>query len=101
MGSVAIFWMQLLVSCVVFTVVAVWCVWPTLANLRRNSALIPLLWMHVSYYVGTALLVTRWLARNCPTSSFPVRLTAICWKRRWLSSPSSLCGATRVAPFFS
>jgi hypothetical protein len=47
MNSVAIFWMQLLVSCVVFTIIAVWYVWPSLTRRSHNSALVPLLWVHV------------------------------------------------------
>ena len=58
MGSVAIFWMQLLVSCVVFAIVAAWYVWLSLTELSRNAALTPLLWVHVLRYVGMTLLVT-------------------------------------------
>jgi hypothetical protein len=57
MGSVSIFWLQILVSLGVFSLVAVWYVWPRLATLSRNSALTPLLFVHVFRYVGMALLV--------------------------------------------
>ena len=57
MDSTQIFWMQLLASIVVFGIVAVWYVLPALAKLSRNSALIPLLFMHVPRYVGMTLLV--------------------------------------------
>jgi hypothetical protein len=57
MDSVAIFWMQLSVSCVVFSIVAAWYVWPSLTRRSHNSALVPLLWVHVPRYVGMTLLV--------------------------------------------
>jgi hypothetical protein len=57
MNNITIFWMQLLTSICVFTIVAVWYVWPALAKRSRNSALIPLLWVHVPRYVGMTLLV--------------------------------------------
>jgi hypothetical protein len=57
MNSTQIFWMQLLVSCVVCVIVVAWCVWPHLTKLSRNSALIPLLFVHVPRYVGMTLLV--------------------------------------------
>lgn len=57
MDSVSIFWLQLLVSLGVFSLVAVWYVWPRLTALPRNSALTPLLFVHVFRYVGMALLV--------------------------------------------
>jgi hypothetical protein len=66
MGSVSIFWMQLLVSCLVFTLVATWYVWPSLTKVSRNSALIPLLWVHVPRYVGMTLLVTGMVDPKLP-----------------------------------
>jgi hypothetical protein len=57
MNNVAIFWLQLLTSVVVYGVVAVWYVMPALARQPRNSALIPLLFVHVPRYVGMTLLV--------------------------------------------
>jgi hypothetical protein len=66
MGSVAIFWMQLLVSCAVFSIVAAWYVWPSVAKLTRNAALIPLLWVHVPRYVGMNLLVTGMVDPKLP-----------------------------------
>lgn len=66
MGSVAIFWMQLLVSCVVFAIVVAWYVWPSLTKLSRNAALIPLLWVHVPRYVGMTLLVTGMVDPKLP-----------------------------------
>jgi hypothetical protein len=47
MDSTQIFWLQLLTSVVVFGIVAVWYVWPYLAKLSHNSALILLLFVHV------------------------------------------------------
>ena len=58
MDSPQIFWMQILTSVFVCTIVAVWYVWPYLTTLSRNSALTPLLWVHVPRYVGMTLLVT-------------------------------------------
>lgn len=58
MDSVTIFWLQLVLSCVVCALVAKWYVWPTLAKLPLNSALTPLIFVHVFRYVGMALLVT-------------------------------------------
>lgn len=66
MGNVAIFWMQLLTSAVVFGVVAAWYVWPLLTKLSRNSALIPLLFVHVPRYVGMTLLVTGMVDPTLP-----------------------------------
>jgi hypothetical protein len=66
MNNVAIFWMQLLTSVFVFGIIAVWYVWPSLTKLSRNSALIPLLWVHVPRYVGMTLLVTGMVDPKLP-----------------------------------
>jgi hypothetical protein len=66
MDNVTIFWMQLLLSCVVCAIVAVWYVWPYLTKLPRNSALIPLLFVHVPRYVGMTLLVTGMIDPKLP-----------------------------------
>src|SRR5271157_933533 len=58
MDSTQIFWMQILLSLGVCAIIAVWYVWPSLTKLSRNSALIPLLFVHVFRYVGMTLLVT-------------------------------------------
>ena len=58
MNNVSIFWMQILTSVFLCTIVAVWYVWPYLTTLSRNSALTPLLWVHVPRYVGMTMLVT-------------------------------------------
>ena len=57
MNNVTIFWLQLLSSCIVCTIVVAWYVWPYLIKLTRNSALILLLFVHVFRYVGMTLLV--------------------------------------------
>jgi hypothetical protein len=57
MNNVSIFWLQLLFSCVVCVIVVAWYVWPYLTKLPRNSALIPLLFVHVFRYLGMTLLV--------------------------------------------
>ncbi len=67
MDNVTIFWMQLLVSCVVFSIVVAWYVWPLLINLPRNTALIPLLFVHVFRYVGTTLLVPGMVDDKIPS----------------------------------
>jgi hypothetical protein len=66
MNNVTIFWLQLLFSCVVCAVVVAWYVWPSLTELSRNSALIPLLFVHVFRYVGTTLLVTGMIDPRLP-----------------------------------
>jgi hypothetical protein len=67
MNSVTIFWLQLLTSVVVFSIVTAWYVWPYLTKLSRNSALIPLLFIHVPRYVGMTLLVTGMVDPKLPT----------------------------------
>ena len=57
MNNVTIFWLQLLISCVVGAVVTKWYVWPRLTKLSLNAALIPLLFVQVFRYVGMTLLV--------------------------------------------
>ncbi len=57
MNGVTIFWLQIVSSVFVFGIVAAWYVWPLLTQLSRNSALIPLLFVHVFRYVGMTLLV--------------------------------------------
>ena len=57
MNNVTIFWLQLLSSCIVCTIVVAWYVWPYLIKLTRNSALILLLFVHVFRYLGMTLLV--------------------------------------------
>src|SRR5208282_3904518 len=66
MDNVSIFWMQLLLSCFVFTVVAVWYVWPFLTKLSLNSALVPLIFVHVFRYVGMTLLVSDMIDPKLP-----------------------------------
>jgi hypothetical protein len=57
MNNVSIFWLQLFSSAVVCAVVVAWYVWPALSKFPRNSALIPLIFVHVFRYVGMTLLV--------------------------------------------
>jgi hypothetical protein len=66
MNNVSIFWLQLLSSVFVFSIVAVWYVWPSLTKLSRNTALIPLLFVHVFRYVGMALLVPGMIDPKLP-----------------------------------
>src|SRR5271165_1762211 len=66
MDNVTIFWMQILLSLGVCAIIAVWYVWPSLTKLSRNSALIPLLFVHVFRYVGMTLLVTDMIDPKLP-----------------------------------
>jgi hypothetical protein len=66
MNSVTIFWLQLLTSVFVLSLVAAWYVWPYLTKLSRNSALIPLLFAHVPRYVGMTLLVPGMIDPKLP-----------------------------------
>jgi len=66
LNSTEIFWMQIIASLVVFGVVAVWYVWPSLTKLSSNSALIPLLFVHVPRYVGMTLLVAGMVDPTLP-----------------------------------
>jgi len=56
MNNVLIFWFQLLVSLIVYSAAISWYAWPYLTKLRRNAALVPLLWVHVPRYIGMTLL---------------------------------------------
>jgi len=66
MNSVTIFWMQLLTSVFVFSLVTAWYIWPELTKISRNSALIALLFVHVPRYVGMTLLVTGMVDSKLP-----------------------------------
>ena len=66
MNNVAIFWLQLFTSVFVCAIVAVWYVWPSLTKLPRNSAPIPLIFVHVFRYVGMTLLVTGMVDPRLP-----------------------------------
>jgi len=64
--SVTIFWMQLFLSLVACASIAKWYVWPSLTKFSRNSALVPLLFVHVFRYVGMTLLVTGMIDPKLP-----------------------------------
>ena len=66
MNSVTIFWLQLLSSVFVFSLVTAWYVWPALTKLSRNSALFVLLFVHVPRYVGLTLLVAGMVDPKLP-----------------------------------
>ncbi|WP_445168716.1 hypothetical protein ACTXG7_04955 [Mycolicibacterium sp. Dal123E01] len=66
MNNVAIFWLQLLTSLVVFAVVTKWYVWPRLTTLTLNTALVPLLFVQVFRYVGMTLLVPGMIDPKLP-----------------------------------
>lgn len=67
MDNVAIFWLQLLVSCLVFSIIVAWYVWPILVNRPRNTALVPLIFVHVFRYVGMTLLVPGMVDAKIPS----------------------------------
>jgi hypothetical protein len=66
MNNVTIFWLQLIASVVVVSLVTAWYVWPYLTRLPRNSALIALLFVHVFRYVGMTELVTGMIDPKLP-----------------------------------
>jgi hypothetical protein len=66
MNATAIFWIQILSSLVVFALLATWYAWPALTRLPRNSALVPLLFVHVFRYVGMTLLVAGMIDPKLP-----------------------------------
>lgn len=66
MHNSTIFWMQILTSAFVFGVVAAWYVWPLLTKRSRDSALTPLLFVHVFRYVGMTELVTYMFDQTLP-----------------------------------
>lgn len=66
MGNVGVFWLQILTSVVVFSLIAVWYVWPYLTKLPLRSALIALLFVHVFRYVGMTELVSGMIDPRLP-----------------------------------
>jgi hypothetical protein len=68
MNNVAIFWMQLLASILVFSAVTAWYIWPELVKLPKNAALVALLFVHVFRYVGMTELVTGMIDPKLPTA---------------------------------
>lgn len=66
MNNVSIFWLELLSSVVVSVAVVWWWVWPSLSKLSRNSALVPLIFVHIFRYVGMTLLVTGMVDPRLP-----------------------------------
>ena len=99
MDSTQIFWMQLLTSVVVLGIVALWYVWPYVTTLSRNSALIPLLFVHVPRYVGTTLLVAGMVDPKLPGQFRSSAAYGDLLEAALPSLPSLLCGATGVLPF--
>ena len=68
MNSDAIFWLQLAAGLVVFSLMALWYVWPRLIRLPLSSALAPLHWVQVFRYVGMTLLVKGMIDPRLPHS---------------------------------
>jgi len=66
MNSVTIFWIQLLTSCFVFGIIALWYVWPALNKMSYNSALAIPLFVHVPRYLGMTILVTGMVDPKLP-----------------------------------
>jgi hypothetical protein len=68
MNNVAIFWMQLLASILVFSAVTAWYIWPELVKLPKSAALVALLFVHVFRYVGMTELVTGMIDPKLPAA---------------------------------
>ena len=66
MNNVSIFWLQLVSSLLVCASIVAWYVWPSLTKLPRNSALVPLVFVHVFRYVGMTLLVPGMIDPKLP-----------------------------------
>jgi hypothetical protein len=66
-NTVSVFWLELLCSIVICTLVVAWYVWPYLIKLPRYSALIPLAFVHVFRYVGMTLLVPYMFDQKLPS----------------------------------
>jgi hypothetical protein len=66
MSNPTIFWLQILTSVCVFSIIAVCYVAPSLLKRTFNSALIALLWVHVPRYVGMTLLVKGMIDPQLP-----------------------------------
>jgi hypothetical protein len=66
MNTTAIFWMQILLSLGIYTLVALWYVWPSLTRRSRNSVLIPLLFVHVMRYSGLTTLIPGMIDPRLP-----------------------------------
>jgi len=99
MNNVTIFWLQLLLSCVVCALVVAWYVWPSLTKLPRSSALILLLFVHVFRYVGMTLLVTGMVDPRLPRDFLNNAAYGDLIAAAWPSLRSLLYGATGVLPF--
>lgn len=65
-NSVTIFWLQIALSILVFSTAAAWYLWPLLRTKTLNSALIPLVAVHVMRYVGMTLLVPGMIDPKLP-----------------------------------
>lgn len=64
--NATIFWIQILSSAFVFTLIAVWYAWPALTKIPRNSALTLLLFVHVMRYSGLTTLVAGMIDPKLP-----------------------------------
>ena len=73
MDPLAIFGLQLVLSLVVFTLLAKWYIVPWLAERPDNEALIPLIFPHALRHLGLAFLVPGLVAGELPDSfAYPV-----------------------------
>ena len=61
-----IFWLQLVASVCVFSIIAAWYVGPSLPKHSFHSVLIGLLWVHVPRYLGMTLLVKGMIDPQLP-----------------------------------
>ena len=98
MSSTAIFWLQVLVSVGVVTLITVWYVWPRLVTRDLNSALVPLLFVNVFRFVGMGLLVKGMVDPRLLMTPSRGPPTAISSQRPWRSAIFAL-RRTGVSPF--
>jgi hypothetical protein len=67
MEPIVLFSIQFTLSLVIYSLIAVWYVAPRLAGLARESALVPLLWVHAFRVVGGVILAPGAVDSAVPT----------------------------------
>ena len=92
MEPTVLFGIQFTLSLVAYTLIAFWYVVPRLSGLPRESALMPLLWIHVFRIAGGTILAPGAVDVRVPTE-FRVMIgygdlaTAVLAPPSWLSAP--------------
>ncbi len=71
MDTLAIFGLQLVLSLIVYTLMAKWYVAPWLAEKPIHLALIALIFPHAFRHIGLAILVPGWVAQPPDSFAFP------------------------------